>query len=99
MVVGIGVNDVAKNDVTDIVDIDSGAGDRFPHTRGGHLTGRGIFQAAPVPADCRSNSAKNYNFSIHIKLSRNVVLVNWFSLSTPVAPAGIFAGSLVSAFT
>jgi len=93
MVVGIGVNDVAENDVTDVVDIDSGAGDGFPHTGRRHLTGRRILQAAAVRTDCRSNSAKNYNFSIHIKLGRNVVLVNWFLLSTPVAPAGVFAGS------
>jgi hypothetical protein len=100
MVVGIGVNDVAENDVTDIVDIDSRAGDGFAHTRCSHLTGRGILQAAAVRADRRSNSAKNYNFSIHIKIGRNVVLVlnNGFSLSTPVAPTGVFAGSLVSAF-
>ena len=95
--VGIGVNDVAENDVTDVFDIDSGAGDGFPHTRCGHLTGRGILQAAAVPADCRSNCAKNYNFSIHIKLGRNVVLLlnNSFSLSAPGAPADIFASSLV----
>ena len=73
MVVGIGVDDVAENDVTDVFDIDSGAGDGFPHTRRRHLTGRGILQAAPVPADCRSNSAQNYNFSFHIKLGRNLV--------------------------
>jgi hypothetical protein len=100
MVVDIGVNDVAKNDVTDVFDIDSGALDGFPHTRCGHLTGRGVLQAAAVPADCRSNSAKNYNFSIHMKLGRKVTLLlnNWFSLSAPGAPAGIFASSLVTAF-
>ena len=68
MVVGIGVNDIAENDVTDVFDIDSGAGDGFLYTRCGHFTGRDILQAAAVSADCRSNSAKNYNFSIHIKL-------------------------------
>jgi hypothetical protein len=67
MVVGIGVNDVAENDVADVFDIDSGAGDGFPYTRCGHLTGWGILQAAAVPANGRSNSAKNDNFSIHIK--------------------------------
>jgi hypothetical protein len=100
-VVGIGVNDVAENDVTDVFDIDSGAGDGLPHTRCGHLTGWAILQAAAVPADCRSNSAQNYNFSIHIKLGETLFLVlkNWFSLSAPGAPAaGIFASSLVSAF-
>jgi hypothetical protein len=76
------VNDVAEHDVTDVFDIDSGTGDGFPHARCRHFTGRAILQAAAVPADCRSNSAKNYNFSTHIKLPRNVVLVlqNWFSL-------------------
>jgi hypothetical protein len=72
MVVGIGVNDVAENDVPDVFDIDSGTSDGFPYTGRGQLTGRGILQAAAVPADCRANSTKNYNFSIHIK-SRNVV--------------------------
>jgi hypothetical protein len=71
-VVGIGVNDVAENDVTDVLDIDSRAGNGFPHTRCAHLTGRGILQAAAVPADGRSNSAKNNNFSIHIKSGRNI---------------------------
>jgi hypothetical protein len=66
------VNDVAENDVTDVFDIDSRTGDGFPHTRCGHLTGRGILQAAAVPADGGSNSAKNYNFSIHIKSGRNM---------------------------
>jgi hypothetical protein len=67
MVVGIGVDDVAENDVTDVFDIDAGAAHGFPDTCCGHLTGRGIFQTASIPPDCRSNSAKNYNFSIHIK--------------------------------
>jgi hypothetical protein len=97
MVVGIGVNDVAENDVTDVFHIDSGAGDSFPHTRCGHLTGRGILQAAAVRADCRPNSAKNYNFSIHIKLGRNVVLLlnNWFRPPLPTHRP-VFASSLVS---
>jgi hypothetical protein len=79
------------------LDIDSGAGHGFPHTRCGHVTGRGILQAAAVPADCRSNSAKNYNFSTHIKLGRNVVLLlnNSFSLSAPGTPAEICASSLL----
>jgi hypothetical protein len=82
MVVGIGVNDIAENDVTDVFDIDSGAGHRFPHTRGRHLAGRGILQAAAVPADCRSNSAQNYYFSFHIKLGEKLLLLkNGLSLS------------------
>jgi hypothetical protein len=66
MVVGISMNDVAENDVTNVFGIDSGTVDGFPHTDCGHLAGRGILKAAAVPGDCRSNSAKNYNFSIHM---------------------------------
>jgi hypothetical protein len=63
--VGIGVDYVAENDVTHILGIDAGARNRFPHARCRHLAGRRIFEAATVPSDRRSNSAKNYNFSIH----------------------------------
>jgi hypothetical protein len=98
LVAGFGVNNVAENDVADVFAIDTGADDGFAHTRCRHLTRGGILQAAAVPADCRSNSAKNYNFSIHIKLGRNVVLLlnNWFSLSAPSTPVDVFASSLVS---
>jgi hypothetical protein len=100
LVAAFGVNDVAKNDVADVFDIDSGAGDGFPHTRCGHLTGRGILQAAAVSANRRSNSAKNYNF-FHIKLGRNVVLLlkNRFSLSAPAHRPAFFASSLPRVLT
>jgi len=46
LVAAFGVNDVAENDVADVFDIDSGAGDGFPHARCGHFSGRGILPAS-----------------------------------------------------
>jgi len=96
--VGIGVNDVAENDVTDVFDIDSGAGDGFPHTRCGHLTGWGILQAAAVSANRRSNSAKNYNFSTHINLGRNISEKLLFALRSG-APASILCRQFAEGLT
>ena len=53
------------------------------------------------PARRRSNSAKNYNFSIHVNLGRDVVLLlkNRFSLSAPAHRPAFVASSLPRALT
>jgi len=72
MIVRIGMDDVAEDDVADVGRLDAGPADGLAHAQRRQLTGREILQATAVAADRRPRAAQDDDLSrvTHRKPSR-----------------------------
>src|SRR3990167_667977 len=64
-VLGLGVDNVAKRDMADILAFDSGVGQRFTHHRRGQLGGRAVLEAAAKGTNGGAYTADNNDFTGH----------------------------------
>src|SRR5262245_51600365 len=80
MIVDVGMDDVAEDDVADLRGFDAGAVDRFTDADCRQLARRGIFQAASEAADRRPYATQNNDFAwiVHRWFS-------WYRIAGPFA--------------
>ena len=89
MVVRVGVDDVAEDDVADLARLDAGAADGLAHADRRQIAGRNVLQTAAVAADRRPHAAQNHDFTG----AAHLISPEWFA-GAPRAGDGAIATSI-----